>query len=1453
MKKINVLYIEDNLNQRVSLTKQLRQLGFIVHSAQDGKTGLTKIEQCRADIILCDLNMPKMNGMEVLKRVNKQKLDIPFLMLTAHGTILQAVKALKIGAHDFIQKPADINEIENTIYKAIEKKSLEKEVAKRTKSYEEKNKELRQKARELEKATVSIGKANVKLFEIQEELAAKNTEMKAVLEELSNKKNELQAILDASFNCVIMVNEEGKIISTNRQITDYFGIESEKILNKSFEHFLNKIRPCVADKQRYDSIIKKVNNKPDTFNALIINPSQLFEYEIKIVKPSPRIVSLFCSGVLDRNNKRMGRVWMIVDITKAKLADEQLHTIVDASPIPFIISRIHDGKVLYANKPLGDLMGFTVSEMIDMETPNFYANPDDRKVVLEKIEKDGYLYHHEVQIKKADQSTIWMIFSLVVTELAGEKVAVGALFDISQRRKAEDELRKERNFVDAVLETAGALVVVLDLEGRIIRFNRACEKISGYSFNEVKGRPFWDFLLLPDEIDGVQEVFDELQTGNFPNQHENYWVAKDGSRRLISWSNTVLINDKGSVEYVIAIGIDITERKEAEEKLRLYRKIFMNSNDGITIFHPDGYFIERNPAHRKTTGLTDDDIKGKTVDDFVGKDNAENIRKNLSQRGYFRDEITISGKRNKRINVDLSVFPIFEDTKKVSCYVGMGRDITQRKKAEDALKKAHDELEMRVQQRTAQLAKLNETLQAEIYERKQTENALRSSEAKNRALLNAIPDLMFRLNKDGIYLDYQAPKESNLAVPPEEVIGKSIFDTLPKELAYQAKKCLNKALHTKRIQIMEYQLPHENKARDFEARIVVSGKSEVLAIVRDITERKRAIEALKRAHDELELRVKERTAELAKTNEKLKEEIIERVDAEKKIATRLRYEKGLAAASEALLTDYDPGDALIKAMEHLLIAADVCRVHIFENFEDPKDGLCMRQTHEVCAPGVASQKDNPAMKHTAYKNGFTRWKKLLSKDKPVLGFVRNFPESERKILEAQDIKSLLVLPIWTENEWYGLIGFDHILHERGWTDEDILLLKTAEKIIGGYIVRKKAEMALQESEERFRNLVENANDIIYSLTPEGVFTYVSPNWKSILGHDISEVLGKPFVPFVHPDDLEECFSFLNRTMESGEKQSGIEYRVKHKNGMWRWHTTSASPFKDKEGNVLYFIGIAHDITERKKTLDDLEEAYRNLRQTQAQLVQSEKMASLGMLVAGIAHEINTPVGAINSMHNTLVRAVDKLKQLISQEHFDTSQNKDKLATAFKLIEDANKVILSGTDRVMNIVRRLRSFARLDEAELKESDIHEGLEDTLTLVHHELKHNIVVEKNYGQIPPISCFPGRLNQVFLNILINAKQAIKKDKGKIKITTYQREKKVFIEFEDDGVGIPKDKLKKIFDPGYTTKGVGVGTGLGLSICYQIMQDHRGEILVESEVSKGSKFTVVFPTNLDEILEIS
>jgi signal transduction histidine kinase len=194
----------------------------------------------------------------------------------------------------------------------------------------------------------------------------------------------------------------------------------------------------------------------------------------------------------------------------------------------------------------------------------------------------------------------------------------------------------------------------------------------------------------------------------------------------------------------------------------------------------------------------------------------------------------------------------------------------------------------------------------------------------------------------------------------------------------------------------------------------------------------------------------------------------------------------------------------------------------------------------------------------------------------------------------------------------------------------------------------------------------------------------------------------------------------------------------------------------------------------------------------------------------------------------------------------------KLTATLKVMEDANRVIASGSDRVTTIVKRLRSFARLDEAELKDTNIHEGIEDTLMLIHHEIKHNISIIKNYGEVPVISCFPGKLNQVILNLLINARQAMQdREDGKITITTRHENGKVYISIGDNGMGIPPKNLQKIFDPGFTTKGVGVGTGLGLSIVYRIIrEDHLGDIKVESEPGKGTTFTIIIPDNLYDLV---
>ena len=242
-----------------------------------------------------------------------------------------------------------------------------------------------------------------------------------------------------------------------------------------------------------------------------------------------------------------------------------------------------------------------------------------------------------------------------------------------------------------------------------------------------------------------------------------------------------------------------------------------------------------------------------------------------------------------------------------------------------------------------------------------------------------------------------------------------------------------------------------------------------------------------------------------------------------------------------------------------------------------------------------------------------------------------------------------------------------------------------------------------------------------------------------------------------------------------------------------------------------------------RTVNELKNTLKELKETQIQLINSEKMASLGQLVAGVAHEINTPVASIKSNNGIVAKLLTSIEDTELKE----------------MLTDINEIDKEAVSRISSIVTSLKKFVRLDEAELQEADINKELDLTLELIRHETKNRIEVIKNYGEIPVIKCFPNMLNQVFTNILINACQAIEAS-GKITITTEYNDKKLIVKIKDTGRGIPRNQLNKIFTAGFTTKSSGVGTGLGLAICSKIIEKHNGEIIVNSEVGKGSEFII-------------
>lgn len=270
---------------------------------------------------------------------------------------------------------------------------------------------------------------------------------------------------------------------------------------------------------------------------------------------------------------------------------------------------------------------------------------------------------------------------------------------------------------------------------------------------------------------------------------------------------------------------------------------------------------------------------------------------------------------------------------------------------------------------------------------------------------------------------------------------------------------------------------------------------------------------------------------------------------------------------------------------------------------------------------------------------------------------------------------------------------------------------------------------------------------------------------------------------------------------------------------------------------------------------ELEKQHGALKDAQAQLVQSEKLASVGQLAAGVAHEINNPIGFVMSNLGSLGKYTELFCTLIRlYQCYANSNDTTVLAEIVALeqtediefvMEDVVALLSESTEgivRVKDIVQGLKSFSRIDDAGTTDSDIHQGIEDTLKLIANELKYKCEIVRRFGELPLVPCNLAQVNQVFMNLLVNASQAIQAN-GRIEITTSVVDSCACIEIRDTGCGIDQDKLDKIFDPFFTTKPVGEGTGLGLAISYGIIEEHGGRIEVESALNEGTAFTIQLP----------
>ncbi|MBE9129996.1 MULTISPECIES: ATP-binding protein [unclassified Coleofasciculus] len=424
---------------------------------------------------------------------------------------------------------------------------------------------------------------------------------------------------------------------------------------------------------------------------------------------------------------------------------------------------------------------------------------------------------------------------------------------------------------------------------------------------------------------------------------------------------------------------------------------------------------------------------------------------------------------------------------------------------------------------------------------------------------------------------------------------------------------------------------------------------------------------------------------------------------------------------------------------------------------------------------------------------------------------------------------------------------------------------------------------LRNSETLYQLILSSISETVFLTDKTGAFTFISPNVEGMFGYNLQEVQEFGTITQLLGNNL-----FQWQDLDARGELQNIEREITDKVGRQHILLINVKRVSILESTILY---TCRDITEQKRTEgallaqlqqeknQQLELTLQELQHAQTQLVQHEKMASLGQLVAGIAHEINNPTSFIyGNIYSAKNYVQDLLHLLRLYQHYypqpisEIAQQQENIEIDF-IADDFPKLLGSmevGADRIRRIVQSLRKFSHLHEKKLKKVDIHEGLENTLLILQHRLQQQseIQVVKEYGQLPLLECYPAQLNQVFMNLLINAIDALEGGVGNQKDTSVNPTKadeqrriwistelvsspaeeipnKVVIRIIDNGSGMTEAVKARIFDPFFTTKTVGRGTGLGLSISYRIVVDeHQGQLKCESTVGQGTEFSIELPT---------